>query len=702
VEQQVPYWEKRWRVSTREELSRALRSYGFDIARVWMRHVSTTHARNHLAAAFRSFAVIWAVLSAGGAIAADPDQESTSALPQIIVTTTRQPRRIADEPTRIEVIDQEELGEKVAMSPGDVAMLLNETSGLRVQMTSPGLGAANVRIEGLQGRYSQILADGLPLYGGQAGSIGLLQIPPLDLGQVEVLKGVASALYGPSALGGVINFVSRRPDGAHELLLNETSRQETDAALWWSGEPATTGWSYSVLASLNRQTIQDVDGDGWADMPTFRRAVVRPRVYWRDDSGRELYLTTGAMLEDRTGGTIAGGRVPSGDPNGIPYVEALKTQRYDAGLTGRLPIGPDRTLTVRASFTDRDLRQTFGDVYEPTHYRTGIAEVGLNGASGPHAWVVGVAFQQDRYRDDAFRVFDFTYTVPAMFAQDDYDVSDSLTLSASGRVDHHNQYGRFFSPRLAMLWRPGGRSSPWWLRLSVGSGFFAPAPVTEETEATGLARVLPLAGLRAERARGLSADLNRLWTLSHSSLETNVTVFGSTISNTVNLIEVSTIPPRFAFANDPHPTRTFGTEELGRWRAGPFAVTHDSCLRELNRVPTRRALAHDRTTQSEAQWHVRCDLGKGGVRTCWDRGPVHRTPDINRHRHPQSVPHHFAELHHVRRSHPAPDRPDEGLPEWGEFDGSAHDAVPTSPATHASARRPLDDRRVGSARGPGH
>src|SRR5579864_3111717 len=191
----------------------------------------------------------------------DEQPESESKLSEVIVTTTRIPRRIADEPTRVEVIGQEELEEKVAMSPGDVAMLFNETSGLHVQTTAPGLGAANVRIQGLRGRYSQILADGLPLYGGQTGGIGLLQIPPLDLGQVEVLKGVASALYGPSALGGVINFVSRRPDGAHELLLNETSRQETDAALWWSGEPATTGWSYSVLASLNRQSNQHVNGD---------------------------------------------------------------------------------------------------------------------------------------------------------------------------------------------------------------------------------------------------------------------------------------------------------------------------------------------------------------------------------------------------------------------------------------------------------
>ena len=123
--------------------------------------------------------------------------------------------------------------EKTMMTPGDIATLLNETSGVRVQVTSPSLGAANVRIQGLRGRYTLLLADGLPLYGGQTGAIGLLQIPPLDLGQVEVLKGVASALYGPSALGGVINLISRRPQTAEqEVIFNQTTRGGTDSVLW--------------------------------------------------------------------------------------------------------------------------------------------------------------------------------------------------------------------------------------------------------------------------------------------------------------------------------------------------------------------------------------------------------------------------------------------------------------------------------------
>jgi outer membrane receptor protein involved in Fe transport len=81
-----------------------------------------------------------------------------------------------------------------------------------------------VRVQGLRGRYTQVLSDGLPLYGGQTGGLGLLQIPPMDLGGVEVIKGVASALYGGTALGGVVNLVSRRPgeEPIRELLLNQT------------------------------------------------------------------------------------------------------------------------------------------------------------------------------------------------------------------------------------------------------------------------------------------------------------------------------------------------------------------------------------------------------------------------------------------------------------------------------------------------
>src|SRR5919108_314503 len=152
-------------------------------------------------------------------------QEPPEIKETVVVTATRSDRRIQDEPLRVEVIDREEIEEKALMTPGSVAMLLGETTGLRVQVTGPSIGAANVRIQGLRGRYAQVLADGLPLYGASGDSFSLLQVPPLDLGQVEIIKGAASALYGSAALGGVINLVSRRPVARErEVLVNATSR----------------------------------------------------------------------------------------------------------------------------------------------------------------------------------------------------------------------------------------------------------------------------------------------------------------------------------------------------------------------------------------------------------------------------------------------------------------------------------------------
>jgi outer membrane receptor protein involved in Fe transport len=226
-------------------------------------------------------------------------EDEATELDEVIVQSTRSRRRVQDEPVRVEVLGQEEIEEKLLMRPGNISMLLAETGGLRVQVTSPGLGAANIRVQGLRGRYTQLLADGLPLYGGQASSLGLLQIAPSDLRQVEVIKGAASALYGGQALGGVVNLISRRPgdEAEGEVILNVTSRDGQDLSAY-GATPFSGGWSGSILASANRQTEQDIDEDGWIDMAGYERLSARPRLFWDGDDGSSVFLTLGTMTED--------------------------------------------------------------------------------------------------------------------------------------------------------------------------------------------------------------------------------------------------------------------------------------------------------------------------------------------------------------------------------------------------------------------
>ncbi|HEY0672807.1 MAG TPA: TonB-dependent receptor [Longimicrobiales bacterium] len=476
----------------------------------------------------------------------------------IVVTSARIERRIEDEPIRIEVIGREEVEEKLLMTPGDISMLLNETSGLRVQPTAPALGGASVRIQGLRGRYAQILSDGLPLYGGQTGALGPLQIPPMDLGQVEVIKGVASALYGATALGGVINLLSRRPAEApeQEVLLNQTTLGGTDAVLWASG-PLNQNWGYTFLGSAHRQAAADVDDDAWADLPQFRRGAIRPRLFWKNTAGTSFLVTAGGMIEDREGGTID-------DAANFTFRESVETRRGDAGFVGRMLLG-NVLLSVRGSAVVQRHEHGFGVVTERDQHTTAFTEAALSGASDKHLWVVGLAVQREAYDAEEISGFDYVHLVPGLFVQDEYTPVGWLTLSGSARIDNHNEYGTFVNPRLSALLKPGS----WTVRVSAGTGYFAPTPWVEEIESVGLSRLAPLNRLQAERARSASVDVGR----SFGALELNATAFASHISDPVQARVDPSDDSRYLLFNAAAPVRTHGTELLARYeRAGLHAT----------------------------------------------------------------------------------------------------------------------------------
>lgn len=488
-----------------------------------------------------------------------PPQTPPVVQEEVIVRSTRSEKRVQDEALRVEVLGREEIEEKLLMTPGDIAMLLSETTGLRVQVTSPGLGGASLRIQGLRGRYTQLLSDGLPLYGGQSGSIGLLQIPPMDLGQVEVIKGVASSLFGSSALGGVVNLVSRRPAAAQEreVLVNQTSLGGTDA-VWWSSGPIAPHWSYSLIANGDRQSKRDRDSDGWADVAGFNRVSLRPRLQWDNSAGRNVFITVGAMAENRAGGTMPGGLVPTGSP----FVEGLESRRGDVGVVSRWLIGTN-VLGIRGSFMAQRHRHQFGDELEHDAHRTGFGEVSLTKAVGRHTFVAGGALQSDAYRATEQSRFDYTYWVPSLFAQDDIAWSPRVAVSASARVDRHSTYGTIVSPRLSVLLRP---AADWTVRLSGGGGYFAPTPLTEETEAVGLARLRSFSGNDVERAESYSADVSR----SIGAVEVNLTLFGSRVNDALAMRQAG--PAEYELVPLAGPTNTVGGESLLRWRVGDVTV----------------------------------------------------------------------------------------------------------------------------------
>jgi iron complex outermembrane receptor protein len=380
----------------------------------------------------------------------------------------------------------------------------------------------------------------------------------MDLGRVEVIKGVASSLYGAGAMGGVVNLLSRRPgaEAEHEFLLNRSTRGGTDAVGWFA-TPARRGWALTLVGGGHWQDIADVDDDGWADLSGYSRVVMRPRIFWDGGNGRTFFATAGFAGEDRTGGTVSGGVVPTGGR----YVEALDTRRWDVGAVGQRLIRDRVLLSARVALMQQRHNHQFGEVRERDRHETTFGEVTVRVSLGRHTLVGGAAIERDAYRPRDVPRFRYTFTVPGLFLQDDLDVTKWLSFSVSGRVDHHSEYGTYVSPRVAALFRSGR----WNSRLSLGTGFYGPSALTEETEAAGLTRLTIPARLRAEEGRSVSFDISR----TDGPASYTVTLFGSRIQHPIDVDRSDGL----VLTNLTDPTTNVGLETVGTLRHEPYSVT---------------------------------------------------------------------------------------------------------------------------------
>ncbi len=518
--------------------------------------------------------------------------------PPIIVHAARSEVRIEQEPTRVEVLAPEDVQEKTLTRPGDMTNLLVEMGGIHVQPVAPGLGGASIRVQGLPGRYTLLLTDGLPLYGAHAPAFSLVQAPPLDLRQVEVIKGAATALYGPSALGGVVDLISRTPADERRILLSQTSRGGTDGLLWLSRRTSDR-LGYTFLGGVHRQGQEDVNGDGWSDVPGYDRAEARPRLFWSSSAGSSLLLTAGGIIENRHGGTQPGALLPSG----LPFPEGLDTRHGDVGAIGHLVLTPSTLLGVRASAMLTHHARTFGPEQETDDRRNGFAEATLSFSRRRNSAVLGASGEYDGLRTAPGDGFGYDFSTASVFGEDTYTPLDALALEGSARLDRHSRYGTFLSPRLSALLRLG---SEWSARLSGGTGFFAPTPLLPEVEEVGLSHVqVAPGGLAAERGASASFDVGG----EIGPFQVNATLFATSVDRPVLVAHPAPDSTLMQVVNAPGPIRTAGVELFGVYAREPLLVT--------------ATFSHQRASEYSPDENRRLELpltprNAGGVDIAWE------------------------------------------------------------------------------------
>ena len=416
-------------------------------------------------------------------------------------------RTVRKIPTRIEFIGAEELSEKAVMNPTNISMVLRESTGIQMQQTSLSSGNTNIRIQGLDGRYTQLLRDGFPLYGGFSSGLSILQIPPLDLQQFEIIKGSSSTLYGGGAIAGLINMVSKTPDEepALDIMLTQTQALGSTANVFYSKRNEKVG--ISLYGSGHYQKVYDPEDDGFSNLPQTTSISFNPKFFYYPSEKTTFWIGLNGTYDDRIGGDIT--KIESGE-NGIhQYTEENISKRLSSQAVYETKIDSVSSLNIKNSISFFDRKLSIPDFSFDGKQTNTFTEINYQKASKKTDWILGANLYTSNFdendnsqlqRDQA----DVTY---GTFVNNIYDISDNWILETGLRADYNTDFGFFPLPKVSLLYKnDSGFSS----RIGGGLGYKIPDIFTEEAEFINFENVLAIdkSALKAERSYGVNFDVN--------------------------------------------------------------------------------------------------------------------------------------------------------------------------------------------------
>ena len=436
----------------------------------------------------------------------------TGELADVVVQSTRTNQNIKDVPTRIEALPLEELDEKGTMRPGDIKMLLGESTGITVQQTSAVSGAANFRIQGLDSRYTQLLKDGMPLYQGFSGGLSILQVTPLDLKQVEFIKGSASTLFGGGAIAGLVNLISKTPSKDPELtfLLNGTSAKGADASGFYAQKWKHIGTT--IFGGYNYNGAYDPSGQGFSAIPKTNRLTLNPKVFLYLDDKNSGWFGVNTTYENRFGGDM---KVISGNgDNTHQYFERNESYRASTQLSFSHKIDEESKINFKntVGYFDRNLSEP-SSVFAGKQLSS-FSEVNYVTHGAKADWVAGANVITDHFTTSIpLSKYNYTLTTVGLFGQNTLKAAKWFSLESGLRADYNTPTpnnkpnGIFVLPRVNGLFK---LNQNWTSRIGGGLGYKMPSLFNDESESEGYQNINPLSigNTKAEQSIGGNADIN--------------------------------------------------------------------------------------------------------------------------------------------------------------------------------------------------
>lgn len=425
----------------------------------------------------------------------------------VTVTTTRTSYHLNDSPERVEVKGAEDITETAIDHPANISELFLESTGIQVLQTSAISNYVSIKLQGLDGSYTQILKDGFPLFGGLSSDLSVTQIPPLDLQRVEVIKGPSSSLYGGGAIAGLINLISKKPSekGELTLLLNGNTSDGLNAGGFYSKQSGDVGATVLFTGNLNAE--YDGDRTGFSDIPESQYFTLNPKIFYDFSDRTKLSFGLSTTYNNLVGGDMTA--IKNGVSAIHPYVERSTSNRTYTQLQMNSSLGNSTTLSFKNSVGYFLLNSSImSDKFNGTQW-TSYSELSLQTISDRNTLTGGFNLTTENFLENSsFSGMDRSYTrwTVGAFAQGDWQIFSPFTLETGVRVDRENVYGVQVLPRVSGIYR---LTSELGFRASFGMGYKAPTIFSDQSDPDALYSLSPIdKSVNVEKSVGGEFDIN--------------------------------------------------------------------------------------------------------------------------------------------------------------------------------------------------
>jgi outer membrane receptor for ferrienterochelin and colicins len=417
---------------------------------------------------------------------------------------------------------------------------LQIVNGVRPQINCSVCNTGDIHINGMEGPYTMITIDGMPIVGGLSTVYGLNGIPNSMIGQMEVVKGPASTLFGSEAVGGLINVITKDPEETPKLSIDifGTSWGEVNTDFGIMFKPSEKVTSSLGVSYFNYSNPIDNNGDNFTDLTLQDRISIFNKWSFKRKEKREFSMAVRYIYEDRWGGEMQW--TPEYRGGDSIYGESIYTSRYE--VIGKYQLPFKERLMLSFSYSNHDQNSVYGDVPYIADQKIAFTQLYWDKTIGLHDLLIGAAYRFNYYDDNtsATRTADTLNPInnpdianlPGIFIQDAISLNEKNKALLGLRLDNDSRHGNILTPRFAYKWSPNDNNT---FRLSTGTGYRVVNLFTEDHAATtGSREVLINGTLDPETSYNANLNYQRFINTKFGFINFDASLFYTYFTNKIS------------------------------------------------------------------------------------------------------------------------------------------------------------------------